>query len=601
MSRKLFAAALLLSTSSPVAGQSAPQSSAPITNIHYEVTADREALARRKLGVTMSFDAADNSAVLLSLPAWTPGAYEISNFARWVSGFRPDQDGAQLRWEKLDFDTWRLHPAHAGHVMVSFTYTADTLDNAMSWSRPDFALFNGTNLFMYPEGRPTDFASTVTVKTEPEFLIATGLASAGTKGAFRAGNYHDLVDMPVFVGRFDLDSTYISGKIVRLATYPSGTVSGAMRATTWEQLKRVIPAEVNVFGEAPWSNYTVMQIADSSSQGYSGLEHASSHVDIVAMQGLGAEFLPSLYAHEIFHSWNVKRLRPADLTPYHYDRPQPTTWLWLSEGVTDYYADLAEVRGGVVDAAGFYALTAAKIAEIVQTVPFSLEDASLNTWIHPQDGTGYSYYPKGSLAGLMLDVIIRDGSNNKRSMDTVMRELYESTYKKGRGFTHDEFWGSVSRAAGGRSMEEFERQYVAGRDPYPWPAVLKSAGMRMVPDSLPRIGVTTGADPAAAVRVLELQAGGVAALAGVRVGDALVSVGDIPVTDVNFGAKFRLTYAGRASGSPLPIVVKRGTQTLTLKGALAYAAGAPKLTDDPAAAPKAVRIRNGILRGMVDR
>jgi predicted metalloprotease with PDZ domain len=426
MTGKRVAAAILWLTASPTLGaQATPATSAPISAITYEVTADKAALGSRRLAVTMSFDVADDGAVLLSLPAWTPGAYEISNFARWVSGFRPEEGGAELRWEKLDYDTWRLHPARAGRVNVSFTYEADTLDNAMAWTRPDFALFNGTNVFMYPEGRSLDFASTVTIKTEPDFLIATGLTSGGAKGSFRAANYHELVDMPVFVGRFDLDSTLIAGKPVRLATYPVGSVAGQARATTWEQLRRVIPVEVNVFGETPWSNYTLMQIADSTTQGnYSGLEHASSHVDVVSASLLGNDVLASLYAHEIFHSWNVKRLRPADMMPYRYDRPQPTTWLWVSEGITDYYADLAEARGGVVDAAGFYALTATKIDEIAHTVPFSLDDASLNTWIHPQDGTGYSYYPKGSLAGLMLDITIRDASNNKASLDGVMRELY---------------------------------------------------------------------------------------------------------------------------------------------------------------------------------
>ena len=602
MSGKAVATAFLwLASTSVLGAQPTPVTSAPITSITYAVIADKAALEIRRLGVTMSFDVADNAPVVLSLPAWTPGAYEISNFSRWVSGFRPEQGGKELRWEKLDYDTWRLHPTQAGRVTVGFTYEADTLDNAMAWTRPDFALFNGTNVFMYPEGRPLDFASSVTVKTDPSFSIATGLTSAGAKGAFRAASYHELVDMPVFVGRFDLDSTFIAGKPVRLATYPAGSVGGQQRATVWEQLKRTIPIEVAVFGEAPWNNYTVMQIADSSAQGYSGLEHANSHVDIVAAQGLGADFLPSLYAHEIFHSWNVKRLRPADMMPYQYDRPQPTTWLWVSEGITDYYADLAEARGGVVDAAGFYALTAAKIDEIAHTIPFSLDDASLNTWITPKDGTGYSYYPKGSLAGLMLDITIRDASNNKASLDGVMRELYETTYKKGRGFTHDDFWGAVSRAAGGRGMEEFERKYVAGRDPYPWPTMLKTAGMRMVPDSAPRIGVSSGVDPAGNVRVLELEAGGAAALAGVKVGDEMIKVGDIAVNDVDFGAKFRLAYAGRAAGSPLPLTVKRGTETLTLRGALAYASSAPKIGDDPAASAKAVRIRTGIFRGTTDK
>ncbi len=574
------------------------QQSAPVTNVGYEISADRAALAAHRLHVTTSFDVAGTAPVLLSLPAWTPGAYEISNFARWVSGFRPTQNGVPLRWDKVDYDTWRLIPTGAGSVRLTYDVAADSLDNAMAWTRPDFALFNGTTVFMYPEGRPLEFASTVRIVTEPEFRIATGLTSTGAR-QFASTSYHELVDNPVFMGRFDFDSASISGKTVRLATYPMGSVARERRAEVWEQLKRVIPPEVAVFGEAPWANYTVMQIIDSTFQGASGLEHASSHVDIGSPDLVGSDFQPSLYAHEIFHSWNVKRLRPADMVPYHYDREQPTPWLWVSEGITDYYADLAEVRGGVVDVPGFYALVAGKIGEIAGTVPFALEDASLNTWIHPTDGTGYSYYPKGSLAGLMLDIMIRDASNNRNSLDTVMRELYGATYRQGRGFTHDEWWGAVSRAAGGRSFEDFERKYVDGRDPYPWTTMLATIGLRLVSDSTPRIGVNTGPGAGGTIMVADVSAGGAAAIAGVLAGDVMVSVGDIPVADQDFGAKFRFRFAGRAAGTPYPVVVQRAGVTRTLSARLQYGDSGGKIVEEAGAPAKAVRLRNGILRGMV--
>jgi predicted metalloprotease with PDZ domain len=575
--------------------------SAPVTNIRYEVLADRAALAARRLRVSTTFDVASEAPVVLSLPAWTPGAYEMSYFARWVSGFAATLDGQPVTWDKLDYDSWRLRPARAGRVTVSFDYEADTLDNAMSWTRPDFALFNGTNLFLYPEGRPMEFPATLVVRTEPNFRVATSMTSAGAPHTYRAASYHELVDMPVFVGRFDLDSATISGKTVRFATYPMGSVSGTARATAWDQLKRVIPAEVMVFGEVPWQSYTVMQIADSTYPGASGLEHADSHVDVVAPAFFGSTFQPSLYAHEIFHAWNVKRLRPADLVPYHYERPQPTAWLWVSEGITDYYADLAEVRGGVVDAAGFYALTSGKIGEIENTVPFSVEDASLNTWIHPKDGTEYSYYPKGSLAGLLLDITIRDASDNRRSLDGVMRELYQTTYKRGRGFTFDDWWGAVRRAANGRSFDEFYRRYIDGREPYPWPDALHTIGLRIERDSAPRLGVSTAPDAGGAVRVMEVAPGSAGATAGVRSGDVLLKVGDIDVKDAEFGAKFRDMYAGKPTGTPLPIVVQRAGETLTLAGSVAYAPGAPRITEDPAASVRAKRLRNGILRGTIDR
>ena len=575
--------------------------SAPVSNMAYEVRADAASLAHRTLGVTTTFDVVDNAVVLLSLPAWTPGAYEISNFARWVANFSVTEGGAPVRWDKLDYDTWRVRPTRGGKVTVTFDYIADTLDNAMAWARPDFALFNGTNLFLYPEGRSLDFPATVTVRTEPAWLVVSSMPGGGAAHSYHESNYHDLVDMPFFVGSFDLDSSSISGRTVRLATYPRGSMTGEAREQAWQHLKRIIPVESAVFNVTPWTSYSLLQIMDSTAQGYSGLEHASSHVDIVAPQFIGSEDEPSLYAHEIFHSWNVKRLRPADMFPYRYDRAQPTPWLWLSEGVTDYYADLAEVRGGIVDASGFYALTAAKMAEIAATVPFALQDASLNTWVHPKDGTEYSYYPKGSLAGFMLDIIVRDASDDKRSLDTVMRELYESTYARGHGFTHDEFWGAMSRAAGGRSFDEFEQKYVDGREPLPWAATLSLAGLKQIPDSAARIGVTTANDPSGAIRVLEIEPGSAAAAAGVQVGDELVSIGDIPVADQSFGARFRMRFEGKPSGTPYPITVKRGTQSITLHGTLHYSASAPRLAEDPAASPKAIRVRNGILHGTVER
>ena len=149
------------------------------------------------------------------------------------------------------------------------------------------------------------------------------------------------------------DSTRVVDHWVRLATYPAGSVGVMQRQTALDQIKKVIPPEAAVFGETPWDTYTIMQIVDSTYGGASGLEHQSSHVDVLGPSYVASEFLPSLYAHEIFHAWNVKRLRPAEMWPYQYSHPQPTPWLWVSEGITDYYADLAEVRGGVIDEKGF--------------------------------------------------------------------------------------------------------------------------------------------------------------------------------------------------------------------------------------------------------
>jgi predicted metalloprotease with PDZ domain len=191
--------ALLVATVPARASAQSTATSAPLTGISYEVTFTRANAERRLVSSAMSFTVGGIAPVILSLPAWTPGAYEISNFARNISNFSAEQVGTSLAWDKLDPDTWRIRPRGAGEVTVRFDYQADSLDNAASWSRPDFLLFNGTNLFLYPEGRGFDFAASVTVNTETGWKIATGMASAGTR-RFTASNYHDLVDMPFFVG-----------------------------------------------------------------------------------------------------------------------------------------------------------------------------------------------------------------------------------------------------------------------------------------------------------------------------------------------------------------------------------------------------------------
>jgi predicted metalloprotease with PDZ domain len=571
--------------------------SAPITNLRYDLTFDSTTAQQRTIRVAMSFDVAGSGPVLLSLPAWTPGAYQISNFARWIVGFTAAAGDKSLTWDKLDYDTWRVQPGGARSVTVRFNYLADTLDNAKSWTRPDFALFNGTNLFFYPEERGFDFPATVTVKTESGWQVATGMKRV-PGGSYTAPNYHDLVDMPFFVGRMDYDSVQVSGRWNRLATYPAGTLGGSARQELWDQITKMTPPQEAVFQETPWDTYTTMLIFDPRYPGASALEHGNSHVGIYNPGIIGNALLASITAHEIFHAWNVKRLRPAELTPYDYDQAQPTTWLWVSEGITDYYADLALSRGGIIDSSQFMTLTGGKATTVAGLPPTALEDASLSTWIQPADGSGYLYYPKGSLAGLLLDILIRDASDNAGSLDLVLRQLYHTTYKKKRGFTAADWWTAVSKAAGGRSFADFNARYIDGREPFPFDQVLPRAGMRMVADTVrePRLGISSIGDSTGIV-IAAVLPGGAAEAAGVRTGDRLLAIGDLSVTDPEFGPAFRNRF-GKEEGAPLPIKVRRGADTLTLNGKVILATRLERRIEaDPAASEKAVRIRNGILKG----
>ena len=573
--------------------------SAPITNVRYSVTFNRATAPSRSLRVSMTFNVAANEAVLLSLPAWTPGAYEISDYVRKVTGFSVSGEGGTPRWDKLDPDTWRVMPNGARTITLSFGYTADSMDNAMSYTTREFAFFNGTNLLPYPEGRSADFTATVTVNTESDWRIATGMTPGSAPGTYTARNYHDLVDMPFFVGPLEVDSTRIGETTFYTATYPRGIMSGRDRERFWDQVKKMVPPMVNVFGDMPVSTYTNLILFDSTLAGAAALEHQNSHLGIYSPFIVDHEFLPSITAHEIIHLWNVKRMRPAEMVPYRYDRPQPTPWLWVSEGITDYYADVVQVRGGIIDSAEFLELVTGKRGEVNEAPVVALEDASLDSWIRPTDGTQYIYYAKGALAGFLLDIMIRDASNNARSLDTVMREVYQSTFKAGRGFTSQDWWGAVSRAAGGRSFTDFNERYVDGREPFPWSTVLPLAGLRLNVDSIrePWIGVSTNVD-SAGVKVMDVERDGAAQAAGVQVGDYLVRIGDIAVSDPDFGARYRARYA-RSDGQTVPLVVRRGgeerTLTLPVKSRVRTV---ETIQIDRNASPKALKVRAGILRGV---
>ncbi len=594
---------LALSTLALLAGAAAVSSaqapvSAPLSNIRYDVTYTRATAAGHSLHVEMTFDVGGNGPVLLSLPDWTPGAYEITNFARWVSGFDATAGGRPLDWDRLDYDTWRIQPSGARQIAVGFDYLADSLDNAIAWTRPDFAFFNGTNVFLYPEGRSMQFPATVRIHTEPGWLVATGMHSGSEAGTYTEGDYHDLVDMPFFIGRFDYDSSRAGGLTMRLATYPAGTLAGNQRDVFWTQYRKLFAPQSAVFGETPYQTYTTLMVFDSAYGGGSALEHQNSHLGIYTPQGIGQPWLTSVTAHEMFHAFNVKRMRPADMVPYRYDQSQPTPWLWVSEGITDYYADLTLVRAGLVDSAAFLNVTSGKIATVDNSPAVALEDASLATWIHPTDGTGYLYYPKGSLAGFMLDIMIRDASDNRLSLDDVMQQVYRQTYKQGRGFGATEWWGAVSRDAGGASFTAFDTAYVDGRSPYPWDSLLPRAGLRLVTDTVrsPRIGVNTTGD-SAGVRIVSVVPGSVADSAGVQAGDVLVSVGDIAVNAPDAFDRFRSEYASKED-QDLPLHILRGGQPMTLRGVVRLVANVRRhIEPDPKASPKAVRIRHGIFTG----
>jgi predicted metalloprotease with PDZ domain len=566
--------------------------SAPIADVHYDVTIDSQTVAHHSIDVAMHFRVAGPGPVVLALPAWSPGHYTVLWFARRVSHFSPTADGHELDWRKQDYQTWRIAVRQGQQVTVSFKYLADTIDRAVAWTQPDFAFFNGTNLFLYPAGRSLNWPATVTVHVPTTWRVATGMPSSPAPNTFHAATYHELVDHPVVVGHFDIDSTRLDTHWIRFVSYPVSPAYPARAKRTLGWLAREARAESSVFDTIPWKSYTVLQIADTAVNG-GGLEHEDSQLDEVTTSELDTQWLPWLYSHEMFHSWNVKRLRPADLYPYRYEDAQPTGWLWVSEGITDYYSDIGTLRAGIDDSTQFLTSTAGKIAQFSGAPPLALTDASLSVWINSTDGTAYMYYPKGSTAGFLLDICIRNASNNRASLDDVMRTLYETTYEQGRGFTAADWWGTVSRLAAGRSFAGFNARYIEGREPFPYDSILTLAGLRLTIDTVNRVQLNIGASPdSGSVRIDEVWAG-----SPFHLGDHLLSVGEITMrNDSSFDA-LSARY-GTTADSTLPAVVRRGDATDTLTVHLTRVRRPNvRLTIDPNASPKAAEIRHALFTG----
>ncbi|HEV8380316.1 MAG TPA: PDZ domain-containing protein [Gemmatimonadales bacterium] len=557
--------------------------------------------------VTADFPTAGKDTLYLSLPAWSPGAYEIQNYARYVRGFRATSaTGQSLFWDRADKDTWRVVTGRGDRVTVGFDYLADTIDLSLARIVGDFGQFLGTNLFLFEEGR-LDRPAEVRFRLPAGWRVTTALPGPDAAG-YRAADYHELADAMTFVGRYNLDSLQVDGKWIRIALWPAADYTPAVSRNLRNGIEKMAQVQNRLMGGAPYDVYTVFFNVIHEPIGFGGgLEHSSAQYDVMPAQafadpaGTLGDFMYPLLSHEFFHLWNVKRIRPADMWPYDYRAEQYTPLLWWSEGVTDYYADLTNLRAGLWSPDQFLQSITGNIQQVEAIPePWSAEDGSEATWINEiYINSSQLYYPKGSLLGMLLDISIRDASDNAHSLDEVMRTLFTRYYRQGKGFTTGDLIGELRRA-GMPDPDGFYQRYINGRDSLPYDAVFAKAGIVVTRDvvSQPFVGVSTGVTPAGAVDVQGITPGSAAEAAGLRPGDVLVSVGDIPVTlDQDWASAFRARYRGRA-GQPLALTVRRGGQTLTLntvvreRGATRFA-----LARAPSPTPKQARIWQGLATG----
>jgi predicted metalloprotease with PDZ domain len=427
------------------------------------------------------------------MPTWTPGSYLQREFARHVRDFAAHgAGGAPLRWEKTDKATWRVATGGARAVRVTYRVYANELTVRTSHLDASHAYFNGASVFMYVKGA-TEQPLRLRVRAPEGWRVTTPLAlRPDDEGFYSAPSYDVLVDSPTEVGTHRLIEFTALGKPHRIAIWGEGNYDAAQLQTDFT---KIIEQGAAIFGGVPYEHYTFIIHLQPGLRG--GLEHLNS----TTCQASPNTFKPrrsylrflDLIAHEYFHLWNVKRIRPETLGPFDYQRENYTRALWFAEGFTDYYAQQLLRRAGLTSPAE-YLENLASVILTYETTPGgraqSPAEASFDAWIkyyRPDENsinTTYSYYDSGALLAWMLDAEIRSRTNGAKNLDDVMRHLYENYALKGVGFPEAELKGAFERVAGG-DLTEFFSRHVYGTEEFPFDKYLALAGLRRTPVYLP--------------------------------------------------------------------------------------------------------------------
>ena len=525
--------------------------------------------AAHRFEVSCTVTAPDPNGQCFALPAWIPGSYLIRDFARNITAIRAEAGGQPIRLTKIDKHTWQaaaLKKNSTSDTTLTITCEIYAWDLSVRGAHLDetHAFFNGTSVFLRVIGQE-DRPCLIDIQPPPgrafkDWRLATALEPAhGEKrcakrhgfGLYHATNYDELIDHPVEMGCFTLASFEACGVPHDIAI--TGRHDTDVARLTMD-LKRICEWQIRFFGEpAPMSRYVFLVTAVG--EGYGGLEHRAStallcsrhdlpHTGIAGTTQLGEGYrgFLGLCSHEYFHTWNVKRIKPAAFIPYALDRENHTTLLWAFEGITSYYDDLALLRCGVIELKDWLELTA-KTISAVQRNPGrqrqTLAESSFDAWskfYRPDENTPnavVSYYAKGALVALALDLTLRQRSKGRISLDNVMTCLWQRYGQTGLGVGEDDIQ-KIAEEVSSLNLKQFFAKYVHGTSELPLKKLLAPFGITLEwgnegQSSAPSLGVKTGAD-GNEIKLTTVYDEGPAQAAGLSSGDTLVAINGLRVT-----------------------------------------------------------------------
>ncbi|MTW13610.1 PDZ domain-containing protein [Pseudoduganella eburnea] len=530
--------------------------------ISYAITA--KDLAAHMFQVSMTIEAPAPEGQVLVLPAWIPGSYMIREFSRNIVQIRAEAGGQPVELAKLDKHSWQAPPVK-GKLTVHYEVYAWDLSVRAAHLDQTHGFFNGTSVFLRAVGQE-DEAHIVDIQrpaheAAAKWRVATALKELKAKrygfGTYIAGNYDELIDSPVEMGTFEMASFKALG--VQHDVVFTGRVPNLDIARVCADLKKICETQIAFFEprtkKAPMDRYVFMTMV--TGDGYGGLEHRASTAlfcsrsDLPTTAQKGKEpsegymkFL-GLCSHEYFHTWNVKRIKPAVFAPYDYQVENYTPLLWLFEGFTSYYDDLLLVRAGLLSEEGYYKMLGKTVGAVLRgsgRTKQSVADSSFDAWgkYYRQDENSpnaiVSYYAKGSLVGLGLDLTIRAKTNGKRSLDDIMRALWQKFGRdfysgKPRGVTPAEVEALFDSVAGFK-LKTFFDKYIKGTDDLPLAKLLPQFGVGYKDErksTKPSMDVNLGRD-GADCKLSAVHDGGAAQKAGLSANDLLVAIDGLRVT-----------------------------------------------------------------------
>ncbi|MBP7474876.1 MAG: M61 family metallopeptidase [Pyrinomonadaceae bacterium] len=422
----------------------------------------------------------------LKMPVWTPGSYLVREYARHVQAFvAKDANGGDLKWRKTSKNTWQVDSKGVKEFVARYKVYSNELTVRTNELNDEHAFWNNTALLFFVKDQ-LKVSPTVRVIPFGNWKVATGLpAVPGAENTFKANDYDVLYDAPFEVSDYKEFKFDVLGKPHRYVITGEGNYDPKKLVA---DTAKIVEEGAKIFGgELPYNDYTFIL----NLRGGGGLEHLNS----TALQTNRFGFKPDarykgflgLVAHEHFHLWNVKRIRPDALGPFDYENENYTKLLWVAEGATEYYSNILLLRAGLITQREFLAQRAGGIQQL-QARPgrfeTSLEESSFDAWIkfyRPDENAvnnQISYYDKGEIVNMMLDMSIRSASGGTKSLDDVMRYLWAEFFKKNRNFTPEDYQ-KVSEMMAGKSLDDFFAKYVRGREDIDYDSIVNPFGLQM--------------------------------------------------------------------------------------------------------------------------